>query len=220
MHKRIELQPDQTLLFIGDSITDCQRRELPYAPLGRGYVHFAANFLLANLSHIKLNIQNRGVGGDTTRDLKERWDQDCLALKPDIVSVMIGINDLWRKYGESQESRRMHVAPDEYETNYRQMLTQVKDECDCQLILMEPYMFCDDPANPMMIDLDTYINIVYTLADEFDAVLVPIYTAYVALRNKHHKRPADQWAEDTVHPYTWAHAWIAKQWLDVVIGTG
>ena len=78
-------------------------------------------------------------------------------------------------------------------------------------------MFCDDPANPMLIDLDTYINIVYTLADEFDAVLVPIHTAYVASRNR---RPADQWADDTVHPYTWAHAWIAKQWLDTVIGIG
>jgi lysophospholipase L1-like esterase len=216
MHKRIEFQPDQTLLFIGDSITDCQRREFPYAPLGCGYVHFAANFLLARHPDLNLTIENRGIGGDSTRDLKWRWNCDCIALKPDIVSIMIGINDLWRKYGESQESQQRHVAPDEYEQNLHGILTQTRNECGSQLILMEPYMFCDGPANPMLRDLDAYIKIVHQIADEFHAVLVPVHANYMKLINR---RPADQWAEDTVHPYTWAHAWIAQQWLDVVIGT-
>ena len=101
MHKRIELKQNQTLLFIGDSITDCGRQELPYAPLGCGYVNFAANFLLASIPHLNLTIENRGIGGNSTRDLRDRWQEDCLDLKPDIVSVMIGINDLWRKYGET-----------------------------------------------------------------------------------------------------------------------
>ena len=217
MHKRIEFQPDQTLLFIGDSITDCQRRELPYAPLGWGYVHFAANFLLAARPDLNLTIENRGIGGDSTRALKWRWNRDCIALKPDIVSIMIGINDLWRKYGESQETQRMHVAPGEYEQNLHHILAQMRNECGSQLILMEPYMFCDDPDNPMLRDLGAYIKIVHEMANEFDAVLVPVHANYTKLTNK---RPADQWAEDTVHPYTWAHAWIAKQWLDRVIGIG
>ena len=216
MHKRISFTTNQTLLFIGDSITDCQRREFPYAPLGCGYVHFAANFLLAKLPHLNLNIQNRGISGDSTRDLRDRWKEDCLDLKPDIVSVMIGINDLWRKYGETPESQQGHVAPAEYENNYRQILSQLKDTCNPQLILMEPYMFCDDSVNPMLADLDAYISIVHTLADEFDAVLVPIHTTYMALK---HKRPAHEWAEDTVHPAIWAHAWIAKTWLDTVLGS-
>ena len=215
MHKRIEFQPNQTLLFIGDSITDCQRREFPYAPLGNGYVHFAGNFLLATRPELNLTIENRGVGGDSTHDLRDRWKPDCLDLKPDIVSVMIGINDLWRKYSETLESQQRHVNPSEYETNYRQMLTQLKNECGSQLILMEPFMFCDNPDNPMLADLDAYISIVHALSDEFNAVLIPVHAAYMALKDK---RPANQWAEDTVHPYLWAHAWIAKQWLNVVIG--
>ena len=214
MHKRIEFTPDQTILFIGDSITDCKRRELPYAPLGWGYVHYAANFLKAALPHLDLNIENRGIGGDTTRALLSRWDVDCIALAPDIVSLMIGINDLWYKFGASFESRRMHVEPAEYEQNVRQLLTCTRDECDCQLILMEPFMFCDDPQNPMLCELPRYIDIVGKLADEFDAVYVPVHTNYAKLKNK---RPAHEWAEDTVHPYEWAHAWIAKQWLDTVI---
>jgi lysophospholipase L1-like esterase len=216
MHKQIEFRAGQTLLFIGDSITDCQRRELPYSPLGWGYVHFAANFLLAGHPELNLTIKNRGIGGDSTRALLGRWSEDCIALNPDIVSVMIGINDLWRKYGESIETQRMYVAPDEYEANYRQILTQLKDECQSQLIMMEPFMFCDDTNNPMLRDLPGYIEITHMLAREFEAVLVPVHMNYTKLKNK---RPADQWADDTVHPYEWAHAWIAKQWLDVVVGS-
>lgn len=215
MHKRIEFNPNQSLLFIGDSITDCQRREFPYAPLGWGYVHFAANFLLAAKPHINLTIENRGIGGDTTRDLLIRWKQDCIALKPDIISLMIGINDLWYKYGESTESQQYHVPADEYKKNLRHMLTQTTEKCGAQLILMEPYMFCDDPANPMLQDLNAYIDIVHTMANEFDAILVPVHSAYMELKDK---RPAEQWADDTVHPTMWAHAWIAKQWLKAVGG--
>ncbi len=214
MHKPIELKQNQTIIFIGDSITDCGRREWPYEPLGCGYVNFAANFLLASLPHLDLTIENRGVGGDNTRDLRARWQEDCLDLKPDIVSVMIGINDLWRKYGKTPESLLRYVAPNEYEANYRQMLTQLKDECGSQLVLMEPYLFCDGPDNPMLRDLEAYIKIVHKLAEEYDAVLVTVHANYMKLTDK---RPANQWAEDTVHPYTWAHAWIAKQWLNTVL---
>jgi lysophospholipase L1-like esterase len=215
MHKRIEFRQNQTLLFIGDSITDCGRRELPYAPLGCGYVHFAANFLLAQRPHLNLNIQNRGIGGDSTRDLRNRWKTDCIDLKPDIVSMMIGINDLWRKYAETPESRQQYVAPDEYKTNLRYLLTQLLDACGPQLILMEPFMFCDDAANPMLADLPAYSDIVHQTADEFGALLVPLHTNYTNLKDK---RPAEHWADDTVHPAPWAHAWIAQQWLKIVMG--
>ncbi len=210
----IEFKSNQTILFIGDSITDAQRRQQPYAPLGSGYVHFAANFLLATYPHLNLNIQNRGISGDTTRDLLIRWDTDCIALKPDIISIMIGINDLWRKFKESNETQRTHVAPIEYRTNLTELLQRTTNECGSQLILMEPFMFCDNPQNPMLCELTRYIDIVCKLADEFDATYVPIHTNYTRLLNK---RPAYEWAEDTVHPYEWAHAWIAKQWLDTVI---
>lgn len=214
MHKRIDFQDGQTVLFIGDSITDCKRRELPYSPLGWGYVHFAANFLLARRTGLDLNIENRGIGGDTTRAMLFRWDMDCIKLAPDIVSLMIGINDLWYKFGESIESQRMYVEPGEYENNVCTLLARTRSECGSQLILMEPFMFCDNADNPMLAELPTYIEIVHKLADEFEAVLVPVHTNYANLAAK---RPADRWADDTVHPYEWAHAWIAQQWLDAVL---
>ncbi len=214
MHKRIDFQPNQTLLFIGDSITDCERREPCYSPLGCGYVHFAANFLQARFPDLLLNIENRGIGGDSTVDLLDRWDADCIQLRPDIVSLMIGINDLWRKFGETEETRQRHIPPTAYEQNMRTLLGRTRDECRAQLILMEPFMFCEDPANTMLAELPVYIDIVHKLADEFDATLVPVHANYVQLQNK---RDADQWADDTVHPYEWAHAWIAQQWLNAVL---
>ena len=210
----IRFETNQTLLFIGDSITDAQRRERPYQPLGWGYVHFAANFLLAALPHLNLTIHNRGIGGDTTGALLTRWETDCIALDPDIVSLMIGINDLWRKFGLTPETRRMHIEPVEYRENLTTLLSRTKNECSAHLILMEPFMFCDDPNNPMLAELPHYLDIVHALAEQFDALLVPVHTAWTALTNK---RPADQWANDTVHPFEWAHAWIARQWLNTVL---
>lgn len=214
MHKPIDFKPEQMILFIGDSITDCDRLEFPYTPLGRGYVHFAANFLLASCPQMNLNIQNRGIAGDTTEDLLARWETDCIQLNPDIVSLMIGINDLWRKFADTYEMQQMYVSPDDYESNMRLLLSRTHDERGSQLILMEPFMFCDDVDNPMLQGLPVYLEIVHNLAREYQAVLVPVHTNYTQLNNK---RPADQWAEDTVHPYEWAHAWIAKQWLNAVL---
>lgn len=211
---KIKFEPNQTLLFIGDSITDAQRRERPYSPLGWGYVHFAANFLLAACPHLDLMIHNRGISGDTSGALLTRWDTDCIALKPDIVSIMIGINDLWRKFSETREKQRMHIDPIEYRNNLTALLERTRSECGAQLILAEPFMFCDDSANPMLAELPAYIDIVHTLAEQFDAVLVPLHTVWTNLRQK---RPAVEWAYDTVHPAEWAHAWIAKQWLDTVL---
>jgi lysophospholipase L1-like esterase len=128
---------------------------------------------------------------------------------------MIGINDLWCKFGQSHETRRTHIPPVEYQENLTELLRRTKDACGSQLILMEPYLFCDNLADPMLDELTDYVDIVHRLGRQFDAVIVPVHTAYMALPQK---RPAVEWANDAVHPSEWAHAWIAKQWLNTVIG--
>ena len=214
MYKRIVFQHDQTVLFMGDSITDCSRRDPMTDPLGKGYVHFAANFLLAAHPQLNLNIVNRGISGDSTENLLARWDADCIAIKPDVFSLMIGINDLCRKYGAGPADWSRHVPPQAYESNLHTLLSRVRDECGSQMILMEPFLFCQDPTDPRLADLDAYIAAVHRMAAEFEAVLVPLQAAYMSLTNK---RSADQWSNDNVHPYEWAHAWIAQQWLKAVL---
>jgi acyl-CoA thioesterase-1 len=202
MQTKIALKPSQTIVFIGDSITDMGRNQPAYRPLGFGYVHFVGNLLLAKYPQLNLNIINTGISGNTILDLKNRWERDCLEHKPDILSVLIGINDLYHRYSGPEELPEA-VYPDEYESTYRQLLSLVKRKPNSQLVLIEPFMFCDDSGNKIFQDLRAYIRIVHNLAEEFDAVLVPLQGR---IDEQIKKIPPEKWSQDSVHPYTWAHA--------------
>jgi lysophospholipase L1-like esterase len=210
MSGRIELKPNDTILFIGDSITDAGRRESPYQPLGYGYVHFIAYRLLAKYPELNLNIINTGISGNTVRHLNSRWQQDCLDHKPDILSVMIGINDICRKYENRLNDA---VAVDEYETTYKKLLSSATKQLNCRLILIEPFLFCDDEKNPAYQDLKAYIDVVHRLAGQFGADVIPLQAL---IYEKLKQIPPIKWSDDMVHPFLWAHAWIAQRWLDEI----
>ena len=208
MHTIIKLKPKNTIVFIGDSITDAGRFEAAYRPFGFGYVHFVANWLLGKYPEHNLNIINTGINGNSIRDLNNRWEKDCLNHKPDILSILIGINDVCR-----QHANRLNEAAllDEYELTYKRLLSQVKDKYNCRLILIEPFIFCDDTANPVYKTLQEYIHAVHTLAEQFSAVLVPLQEL---IDNEIKKVPPEKFSDDMVHPYLWAHCWIAQRWLE------
>ena len=208
MPDRIELKPDQIILFIGDSITDAGRLEEAYRPFGYGYVHFVAYGLLAKYSEYNLSIINTGMSGDTIRDLDYRWERDCLNHKPDVLSILIGINDVFRQYSDRQDEA---ILLDEYQLTYKRLLSLVKVKYNCQLILIEPFMFCDDKANPAYKALLQYIDAVRALAEEFNAILVPLQEL---IDDKITKVSPEKFSDDMVHPYVWAHAWIAQQWFE------
>jgi len=208
MQTKIELKPNSSIVFIGDSITDAGRLEAAHRPYGYGYVHFVAYRLLAKYPDYNLGIINTGISGDTIRDLKERWEKDCLNHKPDILSVLIGINDVFRQYTDRPDEAGLL---DEYQLTYKRLLTLVKGKYNCRLILIEPFMFCDDKTNPAYKALQQYIHAVRALAEEFDAVLVPLQEL---IDKKIKKVPPEKFSDDMVHPYVWAHAWIAQRWLE------
>jgi len=211
MRPKIALELNQDIVFIGDSLTDADRDLPAYQPFGFGYVHFVANYLLARYPQLNLGIINTGIGGDTIRGLESRWERDCLRHNPDILSVLIGINDLWWQYANSGGFAE-GVCPDEYELTYKQLLSRAKQKCNCQLVLMEPFMFCSDRENQMFHGLRTYIEIVHKLSEEFDAVLVPLQSR---VDEQIKQVPPQKWSADSVHPYVWTHAWIALRWLEV-----
>jgi lysophospholipase L1-like esterase len=230
MPDKIELTPNQTILFIGDSITDADRtyveaqRRPPcrfseaqrrksnggaYKPFGFGYVHFVANFLLAKYPTYNLNIINRGISGNTIRDLKSRWQKDSLDHEPDILSILIGVNDVWRRFAGEAELLYA-VFPEEFESTYRLLLKQAKEKCNSRLVICEPFMFCDDFSNPVFSELRRYVETVHRIAADFDAVLVPLQER---INEQIKNVPPQTWSQDMVHPELWAHAWIAQQWL-------
>ena len=208
MQTKIELQQNETIVFIGDSITDAGRLEAVYRPFGCGYVHFVANSLLGKYPEYNINIINTGISGNTIRDLNNRWEKDCLNHKPDILSILIGINDVCRQYTDTMNAA---VLLEEYELTYKRLLSQVREKYNCRLILIEPFMFCDDKTNPAYKTVQEYINIVHTLAEQFDAALVPMQEL---IDNKIKKVPPEKFSDDMVHPYVWAHCWIAQRWIE------
>jgi lysophospholipase L1-like esterase len=203
------IEDGATVLFQGDSITDAGRDRQVHHHLGYGYAMLAASWFQALYPEKDVHFLNRGIGGDRTGDLRRRWQADCLDLQPTWVSIMIGINDTWRRY-----DREDPTSVEAFEENYRALLEDVTAKPGVRLILLEPFVV-PVPADRMLWreDLDPKIAVVRQLAREFHAILVPldgIFAQASALRE-----PAF-WAGDGVHPSNAGHALIAQSWLRAV----
>jgi lysophospholipase L1-like esterase len=210
MRSAFGLRANDTMVFIGDSITDAERHRRAYGPLGFGYVHFVGNFLLAKYPQLNLSIINAGVGGDTILDLRDRWQRECLAHRPDVLSVLVGINDVWRLTMEPAFAENA-ASPEQYEVTCDQLLSQAKDLYHSRLVLMEPFMFCRDQYNGVFRSLVPYVQAVHRLAVKHRAVLVPLQQY---INRQIAEVPPQKWSDDMVHPSLWAHAWIAQRWLE------
>ncbi|HEY1488009.1 MAG TPA: SGNH/GDSL hydrolase family protein [Micromonosporaceae bacterium] len=207
----MRFEPGQHIVFIGDSITDCGRCGI-HAPYGDGYVSLLRAFVTARTTAYRLRWTNRGVSGDTVRHLAARWGSDAIDPRPDWLSVMIGINDIWRGYiGPEQEA----VPIDEYAKTLRALLSDAVDRTGCRLILADPYLIEPDRAQPQRADTDRYGAVVAALAREFDAVHIATQQAFdVALVGSD---PID-WADDRIHPNLAGHTVIAQAYLDAICG--
>ncbi len=203
------IEPGATVLFQGDSITDAGRGALDPENLGSGYAMMAASWFSATYPEHNVRFINRGISGNRADDLEQRWERDCLELRPDWVSIMIGINDTWRAFDSGDPT-----STEGYETSYRTILTETVEKLDTHLILIEPFVlpFPED-RKAWRVDLDPRIQVVRTLADEFNAILVPMDGIINAAAEK--REPAF-WAPDGVHPTPAGHALIAQSWLRAV----
>jgi len=210
MKPRIDLEQGSTIVFIGDSITGAGRFEPVYQPYGRGFVHFAAYTLLAKYPQLDLNIINSGISGDTIRDLTSRWESDCLRYRPDVVNILIGVNDLWRQH-QGRLSEAVYI--DQFEAIYKRLLSETREKTNSQIVLIEPFMFCNDVKNEMFKDLRSYVAVVDKLAEQFDAVLVPVQKF---IDDQIENVRPGLWSDDFVHPKIWAHCWIAQRWFEVI----
>jgi lysophospholipase L1-like esterase len=203
----IHFDDGQTVLFMGDSITDCGRSRENPAQLGGGYAAMTAARLDTLMPELGLRHLNLGISGNRVRDLKGRWDADCLALQPDILSILIGINDVWRRYDRNDPTSTEAFAAD-----YRAILTAVRQQCPaCQIILLEPFVL-PVPADRQAWreDLDPKIAAIRDLAREFADAYVPLDGLFAAAAVR--REPAF-WAGDGVHPSPAGHMLIAEAWL-------
>lgn len=201
----LTLTPGQTLLFTGDSVTDCGRRD-DAAGLGSGYVRD----IVASGALDSETVINTGIGGNRVVDLESRWQQDALGHRPDVLSVLIGINDVWRRYDNNDPT-----SLQQFTVGYRSLLSQAA-EAGIRLVLLEPFVL---PVTEEQIgwreDLNPKIEAVHELAREFDALLVPTDRELTALALE---VGPSVLAADGVHPTEQGHRAIADLWLDTVLG--
>ena len=197
----------QTILFQGDSITDANRNLWEPNDLGNGYVMMVAQKLSTEHPEVNLKFLNRGISGNRVRDLRERWQTDCLNLKPDIVSIMIGVNDTLGTFFWGEPTRI-----EDFEKDYAYIIGQTQKNLNTQIVLMEPFILpFSEETTGLRQDINSRIEVVKKLAQEFKTELVQLNSVFsVASKEK----PPEFWSTDGVHPTPAGHNLIAKSWLN------
>lgn len=204
------LRPGDTILFQGDSITDVGRRDTPDG-LGTGYPAILHGWFQARRSADGYRTLNRGIGGDRTAELLARWKEDCLDLKPDVLSISIGVNDVWRLRGAWNGQTYLDGA--QFEANYRLLLDQARAAGIRRLVLMSPTTIEEERDAELSQLLDERTTQIRGLARDYDALYVPTREAFVAALKA---APGTRWTLDGCHPTVTGHALMAATWWETV----
>ncbi|MEF2247661.1 MULTISPECIES: SGNH/GDSL hydrolase family protein [unclassified Paenibacillus] len=206
---------NQKLLFIGDSITDCGRSqpigEGRGGALGNGYVALVDALIQATYPELNIRIVNKGISGNTVRDLNSRWQQDVIEQKPDWLAIKIGINDVWRQF-DTPLIPECHVYEEEYAATLRKLVQETKPLVT-GLVLMSPFYLEENRQDKMRSKMDTYSAIVKSVAEEHGAIFVDTQAAFDKVL-EHRYAAALAW--DRVHPSYTGHMVLAKAFLNHV----
>ena len=216
--KKISLSKDDVILFQGDSITDWGRDHSKTAPnntgtLGSGYVLLTTGHLLLENPDKNLQVYNKGVSGNKVFQLAERWDADCLALKPNVLSIHVGVNDFWHTLTNGYTG-----TIDTYIGDYHKLIDRTKQALpNVKLVICEPFATkgvksVDDKWYPTF---DLFRKAALDIANEYNAAFVPYQAAFdKALESA----PPTYWSLDGVHPSIAGEALMARTWMEAVKG--
>ncbi len=180
------------ILFQGDSITDAGRNRDDFRDMGPGYPKFASEIIREEHPDIDFEFINLGISGDQTKDLVARWRTDCIDIQPDIVSILIGVNDTWHN-----AETKTWVTSEVFEGNYRFLLEFIKERTNAKIVLLEQFLL---PVPDKMFfhpDIDEKIRITRKLAREYADAYVPLdglFAAACVEKDMYH------WSDDGVHP--------------------
>ena len=206
------------MLFQGDSITDAGRsREKAGTPneqpgLGTGYAWLAAAELLVDRPHDGLKVFNRGISGHKVFQLAERWDADCLNLKPDVLSILIGVNDIWHTFSGGYKG-----TAETYEKDYHALVERTHRALPkVKLVICEPFVLrCGAVDAKWFPEFDHYRAAAKRVAEKSRATFVPVQAMFdEAVRYA----PPPHWAGDGVHASPAGASLMAHTWLRIVNG--
>lgn len=212
--KKLSVSNNDVILFQGDSITDHGRkRENSEAnnldAMGRGYAMVAASSLLNTFADKNIKIYNKGISGHKVDQLYDRWQTDCLDLKPNILSILIGVNDYWHKRNGKYEGS--HLS---YRDNYRKLLDwTLKELPQVKLVIGEPFAVkgvkhVDDTWFP---EFASYQEVARGIAKEYNAILIPYQSIFDKALEKAN---GSYWTTDGVHTSLAGINLMAESWLN------
>ena len=197
------------LLFQGDSITDAGRDRSDIHNLGEGYATIAAKLIAEKYPNVEFEFINLGIGAERTGQLFDRWYSDCVALSPDIVSIFIGINDVWHR----RALPPIFTTEEQIEVNYRSILEQTKERLPETLIAMvQPYNEGPDQAD-MRDEVVRMNTIIGGLAEKYADSFIKLddeMHAHKDYGEYHH------FTRDGVHPNEVGAKFIADLYVDAV----
>ena len=210
-----ELPNNGVVLFQGDSITDAGRNKNAKQAnridaLGRGYAMLAASSLLANHPTLNLKCYNRGISGNKVPDLDQRWQQDCIDLRPNVLSILIGVNDIWHKLNGNYKG-----TVKDYETGLQALLERTRSALpETRIVICEPFVLrCGAVSDKWFPEFDERREACRKVSDALQCTWVPFQQMFdEAVENT---EPA-YWGGDGVHPSVAGHALMAKTWLETV----
>lgn len=195
------------LLFQGDSITDAGRNREDYHDLGRGYPRYAANFLRQKYPEVEFEFIDLGIGGNKVSDLVNRMQEDFIDIAPDVVSILIGVNDTWHR-----AEKREWLANETFEERYRTILDAMK-KIGAKIMMMEPFLGPVEDKLFFREDLDPKIDVVRKLALEYADAYLPtdglLYSQYIGDDHR-------TYMNDGVHPTPKAAEFIGQKYVEYI----
>ena len=198
------------ILFQGDSITDAGRDKRNYHQMGNGYPKYASKIIAAQFPEISFEFINLGISGNRTDQLFDRLYPDAIALEPDIISILIGINDVWHRYGSS----RIETTDAQFETNYRAILLHLREQTNAKIVMLSPYLLDCEDKDQVREGLKTVLPIVRKLAKEFADVYIPLDQLFAeALKTQPEPK---FYSADGVHPNANGAQFIGKIYAEYV----
>ena len=213
-NQSVDLPSDLTILFQGDSITDAGRNKGAYYPnngqgMGQGYVRHVVTELLGSHAGKNLKIYNRGISGHKVFQLRDRWQDDCLMLQPDVLSVMIGVNDFWHTLGGNYSG-----TAKVYEDDYMALMERTKKNLpNVKFIIIEPFVLHEGTsikADKWRGVFENYQAASRRVSDAFGATFIPLQSIFDQAITK---APTSYWCPDGVHPSMAGSYLIAKEWM-------
>jgi len=198
------------ILFQGDSITDAGRDRRNYYHLGEGYPKYAAAAIRAAFPDKDFEFINLGISGNRSGQLFDRSSTDLIELQPDIVSILIGINDVWHRF----EKHPVPTTDEQFELNYRTLLKEIKKRTDAKIMMISPFLLDAEKNQHLREGYLRILPIVRRLADEFADVFLPI-NEYFDEALKTQLEPL-YYSGDAVHPNSNGAAFIGEKYAEAI----